>query len=184
MQLNRSQNYKRRLKILSHNIEYKTPMKIKKPVDDALQAKASALLTNAFPNSKYENNLVEDLRENSREIHEWVAIHRNRVVAYIAFTVAYNDDDVPCGLHLAPLAVHPEYQNQGFGTELTLFALRQKEIADKTIFVLGKPGYYNRFGFSGCKSPYCEFTKNNKNFMVLRPGSSDTEFTIGYEPEF
>lgn len=158
-------------------------MKIRPPEDDQLQAKAAALLALAFPKSTKDKVLIEKLRKKNRALLEWVALHRNRVIGYIAFSVAYKNK-IPCGLHLAPIAVHPDHQNEGVGSELILFALRQPAIQDETVFVLGPPDYYQRFGFSPCQTPTCPFTKNNKNFMVLRPSEDDSDYTIGYEPEF
>ena len=80
-------------------------MKIRKLTSENY-AKASALLRQAFPGNTYEVQLVEKLHKNGKAMHEWVCIHTNRVIAYIAFSNAYNGSDV-CGLHLAPLAVKP-----------------------------------------------------------------------------
>lgn len=157
-------------------------MKIRKPDSEDLQRKAAAVLHRAFPNSKYEERLITNLRARNRKVYEWVAIHRNLVIGYIAFTHAYNDEQI-VGLHLAPLAVHPDFQKTGIGTELMQFALRQKEIKDQNIFVLGKPGYYQRFDFKHVTEPVCPFTNNNKNFM-LRGCLDEGQFTIGYEKEF
>lgn len=113
---------------------------------------------------------------------EWVAIHTNRIIAYIAFTNAYNGAAV-CGRHLAPLAVKPEFQRQGVGSELLRFALRQKEIKENTIFVLGAAGFYQKFGFEPCVTPTCPFDENNAHFLSLR-NTISSQFTVGYEPEF
>lgn len=156
-------------------------MKFRKPEDAELQKKAAALLHRAFPNSKREEELVEDLRDNDQEFHEWVAIHRNSVIAYIGFSNAYRDGE-KCGLHLAPMAVHPDFQGQGVGTDLIRFALRQKEIKDQTIFVLGKPGYFQRFGFEWTELPICPFTTANKHFSAKNNVAGD--YTVDYEPEF
>lgn len=157
-------------------------MKIRKPEGEDLQRKAAAVLHRAFPNSKYEERLINNLHAKNKTIYEWVAIHRNLVIAYIAFTKAYNGDEV-VGLHLAPLAVHPDFQKTGVGTELMHFALRQKEIKDQALFVLGSPGYYERFGFKHVSQPVCPFTKNNKHFM-LRGEVENCDFSLGYEKEF
>ena len=98
------------------------------------------------------------------------------------FPNAYNGSDV-CGLHLAPLAVKPEFQRQGIGSELLRFALRQDCIKAKTIFVLGVPGFYKKFGFEPCAIPLCSFDKNNAHFLSIRNNASH-QFTVGYEPEF
>ena len=46
-----------------------------------------------------------------KAVHEWVCVHINTVIAYIAFSNAYNGSAV-CGLHLAPLAVKLEFQKR------------------------------------------------------------------------
>ena len=145
-------------------------------------AKASALLRQAFPESNYEVQLFEKLHNNGKTIHEWVCIHIKMVIAYIAFTNAYNGSKV-CGLHLAPLGVKPEFQNQGIGSELLRFALRQDIIKANIIYVLGNPDFYKKFGFELCSMPLCPFDKNNAHFSSIRNKAS-SPFTVGYEPEF
>jgi len=156
-------------------------MKIRKPTPD-IYVKVSALLGKAFPKSQYEAKLIEDFHDNDTPIHEWVCIHVNKVIAYIAFSNAYNGDEI-CGLHLAPLAVAPKFQRQGFGSELLKFALRQEPIKESPLYVLGKSKFYRQFGFERCTTPLCPFDKKNKHFLAIR-NTDTTPFTIGYEPEF
>lgn len=156
-------------------------MKIRKLTPENY-AKASALLQQAFPGSTYEVQLVENLHKNGRTVHEWVCIHINTVIAYIAISNAYNGTAV-CGLHLAPLAVKPEFQKQGVGSELLRFAMRQDAIKDSTIFVLGVPAFYQKFGFAPCAQPLCPFDRKNAHFLSIRNNPS-SQFTVGYEPEF
>jgi putative acetyltransferase len=156
-------------------------MKIQK-VTKENQAKAYALLRNAFPGSEYEAELVQKLHENGKQVHDWVCIHSNKAIAYIAFSNAYNGNAL-CGLHLAPMAVAPEFQKQGVGSELLNFALRQEPIKSQPLFVLGAPGYYKRFGFEPCTVPICPFDKNNAHFLSMR-NETTTPFIVGYEPEF
>lgn len=144
--------------------------------------KVYALLQRAFPGSSYEALLVQKLHENGRTMHEWVCIHTNKAIAYIAFTHAYHGKEI-CGLHLAPMAVAPDFQKQGVGSELLQFALRQGEIKDQPLFVLGEPGYYKRFGFEPCRLPVCPFDNDNAHFLNLRNSLTDS-FIVGYEPEF
>ena len=144
--------------------------------------KVYALLQHAFPGSDYEVRLVQKLHENGKPIHEWVCVHTSKVIAYIAFTNAYDGTDI-CGLHLAPMAVAPEFQNEGVGSELLRFALRQEAIKNQTLFVLGEPGYYQKFGFEPCRAPICPFDKNNAHFLSMR-NNITTSFNVGYEPEF
>jgi len=156
-------------------------MKIQK-VSEENRAKAYALLRKAFPGSSYEAELVQKLHENGRPLLDWICVHTNKAIAYIAFSTAYHGDQ-PCGLHLAPMAVAPEFQKQGIGTELLNFALRQAAIKSQAVYVLGVPGYYRRFGFTPCSQPVCPFDKNNAHFLSLRNDGSEA-FTVGYEPEF
>lgn len=156
-------------------------MKIRKPTQEIF-LKVSALLSSAFPKSQYETKLVEQFHDNETPIHEWVCIHINKVVAYIAFSNAYKGGEI-CGLHLYPLAVTPKFQRQGLGSELLNFALRQEVIKNSPIFALGNPKFFNRFGFEPCTIPSCPFAKKNMHFLALR-NTTTTQFTIGYEPEF
>lgn len=156
-------------------------MKIQK-VSIETRPKVYALLQNAFPGSTYETLLVQKLHENNRTVHEWGCIHTGKVVAYIAFTPAYSGTHI-CGLHLAPVAVAPDFQKQGVGTELLRFALRQVEIKDEPLFVLGEPAYYRRFGFEACRQPVCPFDTDNEHFMSMRNNIVES-FVVGYEPEF
>jgi len=144
--------------------------------------KVYALLQCTFPGSNYEAGLVQKLHENDKPLHEWVCIHSGRVIAYIAFSHAYHGHNI-YGLHLAPMAVNPEFQRQGVGSELLRFALRQESIKSQTLFVLGEPGYYKRFGFEPCSAPICLFDTNNTQFLSMR-NTDATSFTVGYEPEF
>ncbi|MBI1920519.1 MAG: N-acetyltransferase [Geobacter sp.] len=156
-------------------------MKIQK-VTIEHRPKVYAMLQRAFPGSGYETGLVQKLHENGRSIHEWVCVHVGKVIAYIAFTNAYHGSEI-CGLHLAPMAVAPDFQRQGVGAELLRYALRQEAIKSQTLFVLGEPGYYKRFGFEPCSMPICPFDKNNAHFLSMR-NTVAASFIVGYEPEF
>lgn len=144
--------------------------------------KVYALLQNAFPDSVFEILLVQKLHENGKALHEWVCIHTNKAIAYIAFSHAYHGTDI-CGLHLAPMAVAPDFQKQGVGAELLRFALRQEAIKNQPLFVLGEPAYYRRFGFESCTLPVCPFDINNAHFLSMH-NAGVASFTVGYEPEF
>lgn len=156
-------------------------MKIQK-VTIEHRPKVYALLQRVFPGRTYEVQVVQKLHEQGRPVHEWVCIHVNKVIAYLAFSNAYQGKDV-CGLHLAPLAVAPDMQKQGVGSELLRFALRQEVIASQPLFVLGEPGYFRRFGFESCCQPMCTFDNTNAHFLSMRNDGA-TAFTVGYEPEF
>lgn len=155
-------------------------MKIRKPTP-ATYNKVYGLLQHAFPGSK-EKQLVEKLHKSGKIVHEWFCIHTNKAIAYIAFTNAYNGNEI-CGLHLGPLAVKPEFQNQGIGTELLRFAMRQDGIKGSTVFALGPVGFYEHFDFAPCSTPVSPLSKKNVKFYSIR-NVTKTLFTVGYEPEF
>ncbi len=156
-------------------------MKIRKLTPENY-GKVTALLRQAFPKSNYEVQLVEKLHKNGKAVHEWVAIHTNRIIAYVAFSHAYNGSDL-CGLHLAPVAVKPDFQRQGIGSELLRFALRQQVIKESTVFVLGNPVFYEKFGFAPSEQVTCPFEKKKAHFLSLR-ATFTSPFTVGYEAEF
>ena len=156
-------------------------MKIRKLTPE-YYPKAAALLLQAFPRNKYEVQLFDKLHEKGKALHEWVCIHRDTVTAYIAFSNAYDGTKV-CGLHLAPLAVKPQMQGQGIGSELLRFALRQEVIKESTIFVMGSPKFYEKFGFECCAQPLCPFDKSDAQFLSIRNDTTHP-YTVGYEPEF
>lgn len=144
--------------------------------------KVSALLRSAFPGNSYEVQLIDTLHKNNKVLHEWVCIHTNKFIAYAAFSHAFNGSEI-CGFHLGPLAVNPQFQNQGVGSELLRFCLRQPPIKESAVYVLGDPQFYTKFGFKKCVQTVCPFDENNKHFLALR-GNTLTDFSIGYEPEF
>lgn len=158
-------------------------MKIR-PVSEELYPKATALLRQAYPRSRYEVRLLDKLRQEGRELHEWVCIHTNKVVAYIAFSRAYDGVQV-CGYHLAPLAVNPEFQGQGIDLELLRFSLRQEVLCASTIYVRGEMSLYGQFGFEPCTLPVSALGKAGKNNQLLSLRDRATSsFVVGYEKAF
>lgn len=99
-----------------------------------------------------EGELVAALRDNPRFIKELslVALSGGTIIGHILFfpiDIATPDGPVP-SLSLAPLAVHPEYQNMGIGGKLIeagIEVARSKGFA--SIILVGHPDYYPRFGF-------------------------------------
>ncbi len=157
-------------------------MKIRKLTSENYD-RVSALLKLTFPGSNYEVKLVEKFHKNNIPVHEWVCIHTNRIIGYIAFSNGYKGSDI-CGFHLGPMAVKPEFQKQGIGSELLRFALRQPQIKEKAIFVSGNPNFFQKFGFELCSNPVSPLKRKKSKFMSLHNNNGDENFTIGYEPVF
>jgi len=82
-------------------------------------------------------------------------------------------EESPMAHILAPLAVVPDRQCHGTGTQLVRTGLSiLAESGCKLVFVLGHPGYYPRFGFQaagrlGFLAPYPIAEKNADAWMVL-----------------
>ncbi len=84
-----------------------------------------------------------------------IAIDAGAAAGHIAFSPVTLDrpgDTGPgdcCGYILAPLAVHPECQSRGVGSQLIESGLRELTARGvDLLFVYGDPAYYGRFGFT------------------------------------
>ena len=102
----------------------------------------------AFP-SDVEATLVERIR-NSMDVISMVAIVEGKVVGHILFSplTIENDKESFPALILAPIAVLPEYQNQGIGSKLVEKGVVECRNQGHSIIILvGHPEFYPRFGF-------------------------------------
>lgn len=103
-----------------------------------------------------EQFLVERLRKSAAFIPELsiVAEIENKIVGYILLTKIkiIGADRVFNSLALAPVAIKPEYQNQGIGGKLISHAhKRAKDLGHYSIVLVGHKDYYPRFGYEHCK---------------------------------
>lgn len=121
-----------------------------------------------------------------------VAVRDDRVVGHVLFssvTVATTGGPVPA-LALAPMAVHPEVQNQGIGSRLVRDGLEVcRRLGHPIVVVVGHPGYYPRFGFTPARARGLEapFQAPDEAFRVLEliPGALDgVAGIIEYPPAF
>ncbi len=87
-------------------------------------------------------------------ITTWVAEVQGKVVGFIAYQL--NDTTKTGEVHM--LAVHPEYQNHGIGTELNLLALQKMKQSGMRLAALGTGGdeghaparrSYEKAGYTG-----------------------------------
>lgn len=106
------------------------------------------VLRAAFP-SPAESQLVDALRENGKAVLSLVAVHGEEILGHILFSPVSTDPPTSeKGLGLAPVAVKPNVQAKGIGTQLIREGLRLcRELNYDYVVVLGDPGYYSRFGF-------------------------------------
>jgi putative acetyltransferase len=123
---------------------------------------------------EFEARLVEGLRGTDGYIPglSLVAVQDDVIAGHILFTVVHirqGGRNAPI-LSLAPLAVLPEYQNQGIGSTLTWKGLQKcRELGYPAVVVLGHPDYYPRFGFgrASAKSLKLPFEAPDEACMVL-----------------
>jgi len=147
--------------------------------NDADYADTVSVETVAF-GSDIEANLVKELLHDptAQPSLSLLAYEDSQAVGHILFTTVHLEPAVPIeAAILAPLAVLPEYQNQGIGSQLIKEGLRR--LVDQgvgLVFVLGYPDYYSRFGFEpagqlGFDAPYPIPEKDADAWMVkaLKP---------------
>jgi putative acetyltransferase len=141
-----------------------------------------------------EARLIEALRRMPDFIPELslVAVEDGRVVGHILFSpmaIETKEDAVPA-LALAVLAVRPESQNQGIGSQLVREGLeRCRSLRHRIVVVVGHPPYYPRFGFSPARARGLDapFPVPDEAFMVLElvPGAlRGVAGMVKYPPPF
>jgi predicted N-acetyltransferase YhbS len=99
-----------------------------------------------------EHELVRRLRKGKYFIPELslVAESNGLVIGHILFTpvIIKSNAGVFPSLSLAPVSVHPDYQNNGVGSSLIAEGHRIARILGfKSVIVIGHPEYYPRFGY-------------------------------------
>jgi putative acetyltransferase len=138
-----------------------------------------------------EARLVDALRDGGYLQLSLVAEQAGQVIGHILFSdlPILTDAGIVPALALAPLAVLPEYQNQGIGSALVRKGLDEcRQQGHKIAVVLGHPHFYPRFGFSpklaAClTSPF----SGRDSFMALElvPGALDgVAGRVQYPPPF
>jgi putative acetyltransferase len=139
-----------------------------------------------------EADLVDALRENASPWISLVAIIDKQVVGHIFFSpvTIEGEKDTFEAMGLAPMAVLPEYQNRGIGSQLVREGLKECERLDfDIVVVLGHPKFYPRFGFAPAsrKGLRSEYDVRDEVFMALelREGAlSGRGGLVKYHPEF
>ncbi|MFT5232327.1 MAG: putative acetyltransferase [Candidatus Krumholzibacteriia bacterium] len=101
--------------------------------------------------SEGEANLVNTLRTEAKPVISLVAEVDGQVVGHILFTpVAIGDTPANASaMGLAPLSVHPDFQEHGIGGALVKAGLEAcTEESAEVVVTLGHPEYYSRHGFT------------------------------------
>lgn len=139
-----------------------------------------------------EANLVDALRAASSTQISLVAVENERVVGHIFFSPVSieAEDATSSAMGLAPMAVLPEYQRRGIGSQLVLEGLKEcLRLGCNVVVVLGHPEYYPRFGFipASRKGLRSEYEVPDEVFMVaeLEPEAlRGRHGLVKYRPEF
>jgi len=110
----------------------------------------------AFQTAKVSNGKEQDfvnhLRSSDNYIPELslVAEENGKLIGHIMLTTTYiiNGDNNVEALLLAPISVVFECRNRGVGSSLIKESFKlAKEMGYKSVFLVGDPAYYHRFGF-------------------------------------
>ncbi|MFN0087118.1 MAG: GNAT family N-acetyltransferase [Blastocatellia bacterium] len=139
-----------------------------------------------------EAELVDLLRRNGKATLSLVADDNGRVVGHLLFSpVVIETGHGPLhGVGLAPLAVAPERQNEGIGSNLVRQGLLEcRRLGHPYAIVLGHPEYYPRFGFAAASQYGIKNTYNARDeaFMAIELMSDallDAAGMANYQPEF
>jgi putative acetyltransferase len=162
------------------------PIEIREEAPDDLVA-VREVNERAF-GQKREGHIVDALRANGATVLSLVAVLNGHLVGHICYSpVSVND---VTGAGLGSMAVVPEHQRQGIGTQLVTVGNRNLRNAGcPFIVVLGHVDFYPRFGFrsasrQGIRS---EWNVPDDVFMVLVLNESQMQGVSGvasYRHEF
>jgi predicted N-acetyltransferase YhbS len=145
---------------------------------------------------KQENEglMIRKLRENPKYIEDLslVAIVDEKIVGHILFFPVdiKNESRINTTLSLAPISVHPDFQNKKIGSLLIKAGLKKaSELGFSSAIVVGHANYYPRFGFKpaslwNIKPP---FEIPDKVFMALElklEGLKDCSGVVEFPNEY
>lgn len=141
-----------------------------------------------------EGNLIVKLRKNKNFIKDLslVACMGNEIIGHILFSkiIIKNDTEEFESLALAPMAVIPEFQGLGIGSQLIKKGLEKAiKLGYESVIVLGHENYYPRFDFTPASQfkISCPFEVPDANFMAieLKKGNLDSvSGCVVYPKEF
>jgi putative acetyltransferase len=145
-----------------------------------------------------EANLVDALRQNDGIVASLVAVYRQKIVGHILvghilFSPMTLDESIEQPVRLValgPMAVYPDYQGLGIGSQLVRAGIEQcRQVGYELMIVLGHPWFYPRFGFAPA-APHgirAQWDVADEVFMVkeLQNGAlAEVKGVVRYRPEF
>jgi putative acetyltransferase len=160
--------------------------------EESADIDAIRLLNELSFDGSLEAGIVDNLRERCEDLISLVAEEEGTVVGHILFSPVELESggETRPGMGLAPMAVLPEHQRKGIGSELVRAGLAELRERDcPFVIVLGHPEYYPRFGFEPASrhGVKCEWEVPDEAFMILvfdRVRMPEAGGTAHYRPEF
>lgn len=141
---------------------------------------------------KEEAEIIDKLRKRDVVTLSLVAVQADQIVGHILFSPVSVESEYSSfeAITLAPMAVLPEYQRKGIGSQLVRVGLEEcRRLGHEIVVVLGHPDYYPRFGFvpANTYGIKCKYDVPDEVFMALelRQGAlSGRSGVVKYQPEF
>lgn len=137
-----------------------------------------------------EANLVDALRDGGFARLSLVAEVDGQIVGHILFSemAIITPSGSISALSLAPMAVRPQWQRRGIGSQLVHRGLEEcREAGHRIAIVLGHPAFYPRFGFRPELAAVLESPFPRDAFMAieLTPGAlTGVRGRVAYPPPF
>jgi putative acetyltransferase len=133
--------------------------------------------------SSLEATLVDALREHAADVISLVAEDNGQIVGHVMFSpVRVEGAEGVRSMALAPMAVAPDRQRAGIGSQLVHAGLAEcARRGVEAVFVVGHPPYYPRFGFTRASAfgIACEFEVDDDAFMVVEVVPAALKGTTG-----
>lgn len=160
-----------------------------RPAEKSDHAAIRQLLDQGFGRPA-EGRLVETLRASGAAQGECVAVYEGVLAGHVMLSRLQgraDGRDITVSA-LAPMAVAPKFTGLGIGTRLVAAALPlARSAGSMAVFVLGKPGFYARFGFSARTAIRFACPWSGASFQVLEfePAALRCEAgEVNYPPAF
>lgn len=151
-------------------------------------AAIGALLASAFrtaPHSQQTEHLIVDaLRKSGNLTLSLIAEEDDELVGCIAFSPVLINGRHSDWFGLGPVAVTPDRQGMGIGSELVQSGIRHLRANDaRGCVVLGEPNYYSRFGFTPLPDLKLDGVPD-QYFMAFPLTDQSPTGTVDYDPAF
>lgn len=122
-------------------------------------------VTNRAFGRKDEAELVGALLDEPVETPSFVAELDGHIVGHLLFSELQGPQK---SLALAPLSVDPDWRDFLIGTELARFGIQKvRDSGWQSVFVLGDPVYYGRFGFKSRTADPVDCPYQGPHFMAM-----------------